>query len=355
MHLAVFVGFCFLFLPIKAFPFLQPKRTQYNYSIISSTTRRSKSGLQMTESSSSNGNVFKFSSPFLEEITTNDGQNKTALIILNSPIRNPPSPLFERLWDMSSCRICADGGANRLYQATCTITTTTITPQDGNNGAPPPEKSYVPNRIRGDLDSLSPLVQDFYQQRGSTIEQDPCQNTNDLDKCLQVLVGDKGDGFTRIFIYGAFGGRFDQEMASLQALYKWGPKFANQLYLYNDETCAFLLPGDYQKCEIRLPFYGGQDNHDDGNSPFTQQGSNNNNNNNNGAPLGEGPTCGLIPLGCRCESIRTTGLKWDLDGSMPMEFGGLVSSSNRIMQPVVTIEASHPVVFTAELLAGLGA
>lgn len=65
--------------------------------------------------------------------------------------------------------------------------------------------------------------------------------------------------------------------------------------------------------------------------------------------VAEGPTCGLIPVGCRCDSIVTSGLKWDSDGSMPMEFGGLVSSSNRIMEKVVTVKASHPIVFTAEL------
>ena len=65
--------------------------------------------------------------------------------------------------------------------------------------------------------------------------------------------------------------------------------------------------------------------------------------------VGEGPTCGLIPIGCRVDSIKTSGLKWDLDGNMPLEFGGLVSSSNRIMEPVLTVESSQPVVFTAEI------
>jgi Thiamine pyrophosphokinase len=41
-----------------------------------------------------------------------------AMIILNSPIANPPSPIFQTLWNLSSFRICADGGANRLYDAT---------------------------------------------------------------------------------------------------------------------------------------------------------------------------------------------------------------------------------------------
>jgi len=66
--------------------------------------------------------------------------------------------------------------------------------------------------------------------------------------------------------------------------------------------------------------------------------------------VGEGPTCGLIPLGCRCESITTSGLMWDLDGTTPLVFGGLVSSSNRIMEPVVKVSSSHPIIFTAEIL-----
>jgi thiamine pyrophosphokinase len=106
------------------------------------------------------------------------------------------------------------------------------------------------------------------------------------------------------------------------------------MYLYNDETCAWFIPAN-EKCEIRLPFYDTNNVEDDTSIQQT---------------IGEGPTCGLIPLGCRCESIVTAGLKWDLDGTTPMEFGGLVSSSNRIMKPVVTVFTSHPIVFTAELL-----
>ena len=106
------------------------------------------------------------------------------------------------------------------------------------------------------------------------------------------------------------------------------------MYLYSGETCAFLIPANIP-CEIRLPFYDDHNLEDD--STIQQI-------------IGEGPTCGLIPLGCRCESISTTGFKWDLDGSIPMEFGGLVSTSNRIMKPVSTVSSSHPIVFTAELL-----
>ena len=266
---------------------------------------------QKVNGGSHNSNVLRFTSPLLDE----EHEHKTALIVLNSPLSTPPSPLFQRLWNIASGRICADGGANRLYQSTKDLTDTHQ------------QNLYIPNIIRGELDSLKPHVRDYYHSRGVLIEGDPCQDTNDLDKALQVCQSK----FGRILVFGAFGGRFDQEMASLQALYKWGPTFGYEIFLYTDETCAFLIPAQ-EPCEIRLPFY-------DTFTPDSEKCS---------LKLGEGPTCGLIPIGCKVDSITTTGLKWNL-AQNALEFGGLVSSSNRIMEPVVTVKSSHPVVFTAEV------
>jgi thiamine pyrophosphokinase len=265
--------------------------------------------------STSNGNtnynmVQQFTSPLLDQETT----HKTALIVLNYPMQSPPTSLFTKLWALSSGHICADGGANRLYQAT--------------KGLKDKNTEYIPDLIRGDLDSLLPDVRQYYEEMGVRIEFDPCQDTNDLDKALQVC----HQAYSRIIVFGAFGGRFDQEMASLQALYKWGSTFGNQIFLYTDETMGFLIPANV-KVEIRLPYFG----EDESTTAHDLE-------------MGEGPTCGLIPLGGRVDSITTSGLKWDLDGTIPLEFGGLVSTSNRMMQSVVTVEASHPVVFTAEVV-----
>jgi thiamine pyrophosphokinase len=246
--------------------------------------------------------------------------DRTALIILNSPIQNPPSPLFWKLWDMAEYRVCADGGANRLYDAT-------IGTMNG--------RSIAPNIIRGDLDSVRDDVREYYASKGSTIEPDPCQDTNDLDKSLAVVLKDwvKPGEPHRVCIYGAFGGRFDQQMGCIQALYKWGDTFSNRLFLFDDHTFAILLPPVVRN-EIRIPFYG-----DD---PANQQDK---------TLVGEGPTCGLIPIGSRCEFVKTTGLKWNLDGSS-LEFGGTVSTSNRAMEDVVVVQSSHPIVFTAEVSSG---
>mmetsp|Transcript_11277 Transcript_11277/g.27083 ORF Transcript_11277/g.27083 Transcript_11277/m.27083 type:complete len:285 (-) Transcript_11277:546-1400(-) len=259
-----------------------------------------------------------FSSSFLfgENESREKRVKNTALIILNYPIPSK-SELLDHFWKTSGTHIAADGGANRLFEYS---------------------KELIPERIRGDLDSLDPAVRNFYETRNVSIEQDTCQDTNDLDKALQVLVA---DNFDRVVIYGAFGGRFDQEMASFAALYKWAPKFNGQLYLYSDETFAFLIPA-HRDCEIRLPFYDAHNAKDNENKCDIGGMK---------RKIGEGPTCGLIPLGCRCESIVTSGLKWDLDGTLPLEFGGLVSSSNLVTEPTVKIVSSHPVVFTAEIIS----
>jgi thiamine pyrophosphokinase len=41
------------------------------------------------------------------------GQSKPALIILNQPIAD--TTILDRLWSHTSYRLCADGGANQLY------------------------------------------------------------------------------------------------------------------------------------------------------------------------------------------------------------------------------------------------
>lgn len=315
-----------------------------------------------------------FTSPFLpNHIDAQEGNNKymhkegkTALIVLNSEIPNPPSLVFEKLWSLSQLHICADGGANRLYDATVKASSTKNIQQDTCNH----ERKYVPDLIRGDLDSLRAEVRTYYHQLGCKIECEPDQDFNDLDKSMYaaqqiflknssnlsgsmcvddtINVGSSSDETVtdaRIFVYGAFGGRFDQEMASLQALYKWGETFHHRIVLYNDETCAFLLLPN-RKNEIRLPFIAKKEDISENRVDDFQSDSSCGNEYQ--IDLGEGPVCGLIPLGCRCDKVHTSGLQWDLDGTS-LEFGGLVSTSNRAINDVITIKTSHVLVFTVEM------
>ena len=141
---------------------------------------------------------------------------------------------------------------------------------------------------------------------------------------------------SRVFIYGGFGGRFDQEMAVINALCVWGKKETfrqTTLAVYDEQTCAFLLSALPTTNHIRIRYSG------NGLEKTHQP-----------CGVGEGPTCGLIPILGRCEKVFTTGLQWNLNGDVPIEFGGLVSSSNRAIDDVVVIETSTPMLFTAEMI-----
>ena len=146
------------------------------------------------------------------------------------------------------------------------------------------------------------------------------------------------------FIYGGFGGRFDQEMAVVNSLCVWGKKESFQrtnLLLYDEQTCAFIIPQLPMKTEICIKFPGVDSVNED--EKIIQQ-------HNCHVGIGEGPTCGLIPIMGRCEKVITTGLQWNLNGDVPLEFGGLVSSSNRLINDLVTIETSSPILFTTEII-----
>lgn len=240
---------------------------------------------------------------------------KKALIILNRPLGSEPSPLLQKLWESSHVRICADGGANRLRKA---------------------QPNWVPDLIVGDLDSMTPQTRQHYEQMGVTIRYFYDQDNNDLGKSLLAAVYDYK--CTQCCVFGAFGGRFDQEMAAMSALYKWAtvPQL-QKLWLYDDNTMALLLPANCEnRIELALP-------------PLSGDSTNH---------VGEGQTCGIIPLGAPCESMTLTGFEWNLT-DYPSAFGGMVSTSNRIAQEEnepkgipISITVSSPVVFTTEVFCG---
>jgi len=128
------------------------------------------------------------------------------LLILNTPCLTPEflksgSSLFRRLWDLSSMKVCADGGANRLHDASV-------------SSAYHKRDDFLPDLIRGDLDSLRDDVKEFYEKRGCKVQRDTNQDINDLDKCLEAIDSlQKQESIkkeTTVCVYGAFGGRFDQ-------------------------------------------------------------------------------------------------------------------------------------------------
>jgi thiamine pyrophosphokinase len=64
-------------------------------------------------------------------------------------------------------RYCADGASNRLYECTVghsRVEAESATSEHGTLAAPhDPPCSYVPDVIRGDLDSIHPHVRTYYE------------------------------------------------------------------------------------------------------------------------------------------------------------------------------------------------
>lgn len=213
--------------------------------------------------------------------------------------------LFWNLWSSAEVTICADGGANRLYDRSVQVEAQDL---------------IHPHYIKGDLDSLRDDVREFYAAKGTRIIQDPDQDSNDLDKCLRLLeeLQKCGESKFSVMIFGAMGGRFDQEIQNINALFRWDGVFDQIVLLSEDTTARLLVPGVHHLLKPNLHF--------------------------------ETRTCGLVPLAGTCTSTVTTGFKWNLDGSVPMGFGTLISTSNHIQdESQLSVECSHPLIWTTEL------
>lgn len=112
--------------------------------------------------------------------------SKTALIILNQPFSKA---LLHRLWRTTEWHCCADGGANRLHDLLsggddndATTATSTATAADGlltgwiaklfgrfmrQPGRPSEVDDYLPDLLKGDLDSVREDVRRYYESRVS--------------------------------------------------------------------------------------------------------------------------------------------------------------------------------------------
>ncbi|CEP62903.1 thiamine diphosphokinase LALA0_S06e06480g [Lachancea lanzarotensis] len=269
-------------------------------------------------------------------------KHDSALLILNQKIAI--GKLFEKLWANYQVRICADGGANRLYE---------YFSHDVERS------KFLPDYIVGDLDSVRDEILSFYLERGVTIIGQTSQYSTDFTKSLRLLslhfyhAGfqqmvkannfqenygiDNCDGLFQLYkmnraswntrsinlmVLNAIDGRFDQTIHSITQLYTASKTDAYYRLCYLTSTDLIIL----------VPTGGTLIRYD---KQFKTQCIRN---------------CGLLPLGGPTVINSTRGLKWDVSDWHTSIMEGKVSSSNRFVgEDCCYIDVKDPVVLNIEL------
>ncbi|KAF8332638.1 thiamine pyrophosphokinase [Cantharellus anzutake] len=241
-----------------------------------------------------------WSVPFLSEAgTTLDSTSSTpwALIILNQPFSKT---LLDILWPKCAWKACADGGANRLYDV--------LPRQD--------RASYLPDLVKGDLDSVRDEVKLYYTSKNVPVEKDEDVNATDLMKCvaslhqLEELAG--GNIQYNIILLGGLSGRLDQTIHTLSYLHKQR-RVRPRIMAITDDSLAWVL--------------------DEGEHTIAVDSS----------VLGK--TCGILPVGVQSTTLTLKGFEWNLEEE-ESSFDGLVSTSNHVIEGQVYIKTTSPVCWT---------
>lgn len=253
----------------------------------------------------------------------------SSLIILNQKIEG--IKLLE-LWDQTSLHICADAGADRLYEY-CELNQIDY-------------KLYKPDFIVGDLDSISSNTRLKYEKLGTRVIPQLTQYASDFMKAINIVIIyyhssqakeclsngpiDDHEGLNSIlrqllaqkeqdnnykpavinnYIINGLGGRFDQTIHSINQILKLNAQYPylKNFFITNQDLVFLLNRGDNLiKYKEKSQFFNRR--HDSGSY--------------------QNPVCGLLPLN-KPVTLSTQGLKWDVM-NWESRMDGNVSSSNAI-------------------------
>ncbi|KXG50271.1 thiamine pyrophosphokinase, eukaryotic [Penicillium griseofulvum] len=289
-----------------------------------------------------------------------------ALLILNQPINEKAFGVLSRY---ASYIICADGGANRLFDM----------PQVN-------EESKLPDSIVGDLDSIRPAVREHYEKLGVCVLQDSDQYSTDFTKCLKYLNAHAAEiiasprkgkptndtnGSTstspsdqsplEIVILGGLGGRVDQAFSQVHHLYMMtqtqrsirekepsspdaNAAAGGNLYLVSEESITFIIQTGkntiYTPGTRRADIAASSDVSESSRKRKREEEQKK-------PEYFFEENIGIIPLSAPAK-ITTHGFEWDVE-DWHTELGGQLSTSNHIRAEKVEVETSVPVLFTIEL------
>ncbi|KAF7714149.1 Uncharacterized protein PECH_009011 [Penicillium ucsense] len=325
-----------------------------------------------------------------------------ALLMLNQPINERA---FTVLSQHASYIICADGGANRLFDMMKAQGKESTEPRQYGNkykhvflkiqGVKHSDLhiTQLPDKIIGDLDSIRPSVRQHYEKLNVSVVKDPDQYSTDFTKCLKYLNSHASEIIQsprkqkvatsrtgqeaistnescsvpspklEIVILGGLGGRVDQAFSQIHHLYMMtqtqrqlqassssqdvSPGAGGNLYLISEESISFVLQeGKNIILTPRTNRPPESETTGSGLSPDEAGDS-------------DGPSScsereyyfeeniGIIPLSAPA-SITTHGFEWDVE-DWHTEIGGQISTSNHIRADKVEVSTNVPVLFTAEL------
>jgi len=217
---------------------------------------------------------------------------KVLLVVAGGEIRDVAF-FRSKLYELKPAEIiCADSGAGYLHAI-----------------------GLVPNVIIGDMDSLSPGMLDYFEERGSRIIRFPeGKNETDTQLALEYAFGTVPD---EIYVFGAFGTRIDHTLANVSLL-ALGMKKGIQIKLI-DEWCETFVVNS--KCTLE------------------------------GEP---GQTVSLLPLSDKVTGITIEGFEYPLNNGV-MEIGKPYGVSNRLVaaRGVISVRSGHLLVIRYFKAGGL--